>query len=623
MAAVRVRPQRLFPASARHGKQFRLVRRLRPPSGRRRLGGLSHDRHGWGQSPGRRGHLASYRDFVEDASGLAAWIRNRHGGLSLHLAGMSWGGLAALYLAFRRGWLFDSLSLLAPGLVCRRDLGRGGRLAATAALLAGRSGHMVKTAFRPGDFTSNPDWLGFVAGDPDRVRRVEASFCLETLKMRRFVRETAGRRRLPPGLCLLAGEDRIVDNRETARLCVQAGLAVKTIPGAAHSLIFEQPELTAAQLILQAETALGAAPAKPSGQAVDSGGAGGVNPADRRPVWVVGGGAVGGSLAALLGFGGVSAGVLTKPGRAAQLNREGFCLVSGRGERLALGNPRWSESPDELPPRPRLVILAVKGFDSAAALATLADRLPEDAVLATLQNGLGNEELLAAAFPRHSLVSAVLCAGLETIRPGLVSWPSDRGGIGAALWQGDADLAREAWQDSLLATGLECRWFSSPGAARRLKWSKLMLNAGFNALNALSGLSSHELIRHPVHGRLVLQAMREGLRVMRALGLAPLDLPGYPVRQLGRLLRAPLPLARRLLAWNLRPGPEAAFSLRQDFLAGRTSSEIDGLNGAIVNQARELGLAAPVNEDLWKGVREWQARVAKKNGGRRAGAGLP
>ncbi|MDR1518993.1 MAG: alpha/beta fold hydrolase, partial [Planctomycetota bacterium] len=507
------------------------------------------DQPGWGQSPGRRGHLGGYRDLLERISGLASELRESHG--RLHLAGMSWGGLAALYAALRRGWLFDSLALLAPGIFSRRDLAPASRLLAAGAILAGRRDILLNPVFRPEDFTSRPEWREFIRTDAERTRRVDASFCLETLKMRRFVRETAGKRRLPPALCLLAGRDRIIDNQAVAALCRRAGIQVEALPDAAHSLIFENPAATAGFLARQA------AAREASG-----------NPAPTRPTWLVGPGAVGGALASLLSFGRQPTGLLSRPGRSGRL-RGGFRLQAGSAWRQSAGALVYAETAAALPPRPALVILAVKSFSLPAALAALAGKIPADAAIAAIGNGVLSEAAIAKSFPRHSVIAAVLCAGLETLAPGVVSWPDDRGGLAAAMYQGDAELAREAWQGAMTATGMESHWFAGPRAAERLKWSKLMLNAGFNALNALTGWSSAGILRQPDCGKLAVRAMREGFQVMRALSLAPVDLPGFQVARLGLLLRLPPSLARALLARRPAPEREAAFSMRQDFLKRR------------------------------------------------------
>ena len=81
---------------------------------RRGLAAFAFDRPGWGRSAGVRGHLAAYADAVRQVAEVASTLRERYA--EVHLAGLSWGGLLALYVALRRGPLFDALTLIAPGI---------------------------------------------------------------------------------------------------------------------------------------------------------------------------------------------------------------------------------------------------------------------------------------------------------------------------------------------------------------------------------------------------------------------------------------------------------------------------------------------------------------------------
>ncbi|MDR0361437.1 MAG: lysophospholipase, partial [Planctomycetota bacterium] len=250
---------------------------------------LAHDRTGWGESVGERGHLESYRDFVAETSRIADLALREYG--SVRLAGMSWGGMAALYLALRRGWLFDSVHLLNPGFAMAgsrlgRYIPRG-----VYAFLAGDGRCEIDVGFDAALFTHDPAWRERIEHDPLRVRKTTVSFYVETIKMRRFIMEHAGKRRLPPAWCLLAGGDRMVDNARAAEVCDRSGVRVETIPDRAHSLVLEVPDLVAARLDEQAGEALAAK-------------------RSRGKAWIIGGGAIGGAVGTLLAIGGSDVGVL-------------------------------------------------------------------------------------------------------------------------------------------------------------------------------------------------------------------------------------------------------------------------------------------------------------------------
>ncbi|MCD8138385.1 MAG: 2-dehydropantoate 2-reductase [Planctomycetaceae bacterium] len=549
---------------------------------------VAYDRPGWGGSPGTRGHLASYRDFVENTVRLATLTRAKYG--AVHLASMSWGGMATLYLGLRRGWLFDSLTLISPGLAARRDLSFRDKCRLGFDFLKGRADSLVEPLFSPEHFSHDPHWQRFIEKDPLRVRQVTSSFCFETLKMRRFIAGSAGRRLLPPTLCLLAGDDAIIDNDATAALCRRAGAVVETIPNAAHSLVFERPEHLADAMARRAEAAT-AAFRNPVGT-----------------VWVVGGGAVGGAVASLLADGAVRTGMLVKPKYLDSVRKDGFTLHCGLGSRTASPCLQFADSPGELPGPPDLVVVAVKSFDTVQALSPLVGKIPASTVVASLQNGVGNEDVIAGLFPDNTIVAASICASLELTDPGHVVWADDRGGLGAALHRGDEAIARSVWQNIMTRTGMECRWVGGKRASSRLKWSKLMLNTAFNALNSVTGLGSAAILADGKYGDLALRALAEGFAAMYRLKLDPVDLPGFPVSKLRLLLKMPSLVARRIMAWQAARAPEVAFSMRQDFLKNRQHTEITELNGKIVEVGRQLGIDVSANEKLVELVKNNQKK---------------
>lgn len=128
-----------------------------------------------------------------------------------------------------------------------------------------------------------------------------------------------------------------------------------------------------------------------------------------------------------------------------------------------------------------LAIVAVKSYDTDAAVATLqrALRDPAATAIVTPQNGVGNEERLAAAFGADAIVACALTVPVETDREGLAR-ASNRGGITFA------PVGRSNAHNWILAafgaTGLSV---SAAEDYRSLKWSKLTLNVVANASCAI------------------------------------------------------------------------------------------------------------------------------------------
>jgi 2-dehydropantoate 2-reductase len=143
------------------------------------------------------------------------------------------------------------------------------------------------------------------------------------------------------------------------------------------------------------------------------------------------------------------------------------------------------------------------------------------------------------------------------------------------------------------ATGLPV---SAASDYRSLKWSKLALNIVANASCAILNVLPERLVHSGDAFELELRAIREVRTLMKALGIAAIDLPRYPVRALQNAATLPLPVARAILANRIagargRKPP----SLLLDLRAMKNRTEVDYLNGAVARAAREAGVKAPVN----------------------------
>jgi 2-dehydropantoate 2-reductase len=543
----------------------------------RKMDLFAFDRPGWGRSEGERGHLASYADLVRLLDQTATKLRERYE--KVHLAGLSWGGLLALYVCLRRAPLFDSLTLIAPGVVPKIDLPLSGKLSAATGIVTGNRLKKIPLAIQPHHFTARLDKLDFIRNDPHRTREVSASFCLETLKMRRFVAEKIGTRRLPPMLLLLAGNDAIVDNEKTVALLAPGKPEVVNFSGAEHSLVFEKPAGVADAICHHAAQS--------------------TNPiAEKKIISVIGAGAVGSMVGGLLALSGHEVTLLSREKHAEAINRDGLRLQLGGGERVIRQRLRAVTSSVELKKETGVAVLSVKSFDTPAALNDLRACVNPQTVILSLQNGLGNEPLISEAFPENVVIAGAICAYLEFISPGQVKWSDDAGGVAGAVFNGEKEHAGKIWHEIFSSCFLENRFYDFANAAASVKWSKLMLNAAFNALNAATGLSAPEILAHPEYGLLAASALKEGFATMRALGVKPVDLPGYPVTLLAKAARLPASMLRKILALKTAGEKTGASSMKQDRDRGKSVTEIADLNGAILAGAESLGLSAPANRRL-------------------------
>ncbi|MEN9934951.1 MAG: hypothetical protein RLZZ387_1530 [Chloroflexota bacterium] len=314
---------------------------------------------------------------------------------------------------------------------------------------------------------------------------------------------------------------------------------------------------------------------------------------------VVGAGAIGLLVAGRLAHSGRRTVLLARPGAARAFGAQPPCVreagVTFAAEGLlAIGDP--AELPAADAP-PELAILAVKGYDTPAALPALEALRPR-AVL-SLQNGLGNEELLVERFGPDRVIAGSITTSVEVEAQGLVA-VAKRGGIGVAP-VGRAAPADHA-ASALRAAGFEVRSFAD---YRALKWSKVLLNILGNATAALLDMPVDAVFADARLVALERRAFLEALAVMDALGARPVNLPSMPAALLALAMRyapAPVlyPVLRKAVAGGRGGKPP---SLQLDLARGRERTEARLLYGAIADEADRLGVPAPVNRALWEAVR--------------------
>ncbi len=310
-------------------------------------------------------------------------------------------------------------------------------------------------------------------------------------------------------------------------------------------------------------------------------------------VVVVGPGAVGTFLAAVLARGGTD---VTLVGRGDGPSGRAEVRLEDVEANVTVTVTRASAA-DARVDAPDLIVLAVKGFDLDAALATAA-RWP-DAPVMTVQNGIGAEAIAAAE--RTSPVVAASLTSAVVLVPGGVR-RLRRAGMGVADARGTGHARLAAIAAAFEAGGLETRVY--PDAAS-MKWSKLLANLVGNATSAILDLDPAAIYADPVAYPIERRQLLEARDVMRAVSADAVDLPGAPVR--------PLLLGVRLPAWLARPVLSRAIggarggkspSLRLHVRGGDGTpprsgpTEIDTLNGAVALEAGRRNRRAPVNAAL-------------------------
>ncbi|NOX62708.1 MAG: ketopantoate reductase family protein [Chloroflexi bacterium] len=315
-------------------------------------------------------------------------------------------------------------------------------------------------------------------------------------------------------------------------------------------------------------------------------------------ILVIGGGAIGCFVSARLAAIGQQVALLARPRTAAAIRERGV-RVDEPGRRLVAESVRVYESVDDAftPDTDYdLAVVAVKSYDTEGVAQMLATRLAAGTPTLTLQNGVGNEETLAALASASPILAGVLTTPVETVEPAWVRVARPAYYFAVAPGPRARDVA---WVSRMFAmAGFSAHAFAD---YRALKWSKLLMNMLANAQAAILDYTPAQIFARRDTGELEIRAWREALDVMEAMRIRPLSLAGYPLPLAARLARhAPLGLSRRVFARFIAGGrgdkpPSLYYDVRP---RSRGRSEVLWLNGAVADAGARLGVATPVNRVL-------------------------
>jgi len=271
--------------------------------------------------------------------------------------------------------------------------------------------------------------------------------------------------------------------------------------------------------------------------------------------------------------------------RAALLQHSGLTLEQGdRSEHF----PVHAVADAKLIGPVSLALLSVKSPALRQTLPSLLPLLAENTLLLAWQNGIGHFPILSGAGLPCPVALAVTSLGAHLIGPGKVRF----GGRGATSL---GFLGKES-QTAISALQEAAELFRMAGLEARVEddilvqvWNKLLVNVGINALTAIHDCENGELLRNAQALAVLRAAVLEAAGVALAKGIS-ID---------------PDPVGRTIAVCQATSANIS--SMLQD-VRGRRKTEIEAINGAVLDEAVRLGIPAPVNAELVDAVKDLEQR---------------
>jgi 2-dehydropantoate 2-reductase len=237
-----------------------------------------------------------------------------------------------------------------------------------------------------------------------------------------------------------------------------------------------------------------------------------------------------------------------------------------------------------------VALYALKSFDTPSAIASFSSAtLPP---ILCLSNGVDNEPALADAIGVENVIAGAVTTAVGRRAAGDVIVERLRG-LGVA---GGHPLSARLVA-AMNTAGLNACLYTN---AADMKWSKLLTNLLANASSAILNLPPGQIFAHPGLFRLEIEQLREALRVMKAMGIQPMNLPKTQVKALAFAVQyLPLAMSRPFMQKAVGAGRGGKMpSFHIDLYSGRGQSEVGYLNGAVVRHGEQVGVPTPVNRLL-------------------------
>jgi len=231
-----------------------------------------------------------------------------------------------------------------------------------------------------------------------------------------------------------------------------------------------------------------------------------------------------------------------------------------------------------------LAIIFVKSTQTADAARIASELTGNNGFVLTLQNGMGNADIIGGVIDPGQIIAGTTSHGATMLGPGSIRH-AGTGPTVIGMWSGIQKIGIQKIADAFNKAGIVTETVDD---VRNVIWAKLLVNVGINAITALTGIKNGRILDLSVTKELSCAAVKEAMEVAKAQGVKVADNTVEHVFQVAEATGA------------------NRSSMGQD-VDNKRQTEISAINGAVVREAKKIGVKVPVNQTLTALVETMQA----------------
>jgi 2-dehydropantoate 2-reductase len=326
-------------------------------------------------------------------------------------------------------------------------------------------------------------------------------------------------------------------------------------------------------------------------------------------VLIIGAGAIGGTIGAILHDADIDVCLINRKGDHYNTIKKNGLIIEGYEKPFKI--PIKNNIKD-LDRKYKHVLIVVKNLDTEKVMKDIKSIMTPNSLVYSFQNGFGNTDLMAKYVPKKQIVAGVVGWGATKFEPGKIKITSKTGDFILGFENGknsnDHRLIEmknylELWRPTILTSNIV-----------GFRWSKLIVNSVITPLSAIFNLTIGELLRHKTISQIMGDMKRETIHIAEANKITLEKVDNINVRS---FLFKPKPkdsfftkikfglLSKIVKQVSIKRHGEIKSSFLWDLKSER-KTEVDFINGYIVNKAKEIGLEAPLNSFCVKAIKEME-----------------